>query len=114
VLYFQVFAVTKKMRYVIWAGIAFSVCIYLPHPILVCIFQIPRNGAPWASMATSDMPAKLSFFAPIHGIGSIVLDIYILIIPMVVLGRLHMSHKRKMGLIGVFTTALLYVVPHPP
>ena len=108
-LYFQLFSVYRTMRIMIWAGIIFCGLIYLPHPILVIIFNAPHGSATWADLATNGMPQKLAFYAPIHGIGSIVIDIYIFIIPLLMFRNLQISSRKRMQLIAIFLTGLLCV-----
>ncbi|KAI5857354.1 hypothetical protein GGS23DRAFT_345533 [Durotheca rogersii] len=110
VLYFQLFAVSKKMRWVIMAGIIFLGLLYLPHPILVGLYNAPRPGERWADLATNGMPQKISYYAPIHGVGSIVVDTYIFIIPLLVLSKLHISKQKRISLIAVFTIASLAII----
>ncbi len=111
-LYLQLFSIYRTMRYAIWAGIIFSGIIYFPHTILVIVFNAPHGGQQWADLATNGMPQKLGFYAPVHGIGSIVLDIYIFIIPLLMITKLQVTSKKRLQLIGVFITALLYAA-HP-
>ena len=99
------------MRIMIWAGIIFCGLIYLPHPILVIIFNAPHGGATWADLATNGMPQKLGFYAPIHGIGSIVIDIYIFIIPLLMFRNLQVSARKRIQLFAIFLTGLLCVSP---
>ncbi|KJZ69549.1 hypothetical protein HIM_11062 [Hirsutella minnesotensis 3608] len=109
-LYLQIFAVERKFRLAIWAGIVACCFIYLPHTILVAIFNAPHIGQRWADLATNGMPQKLVFYAPIHGIGAIIIDIYIFIIPLLVLRKLRVSSKKRLQLLVVFLTALFGVI----
>ncbi|KAI0965158.1 hypothetical protein F4678DRAFT_476821 [Xylaria arbuscula] len=110
IVYFEIFAVAKTTRYMIWVGIALCSIIYLPHFVLVALFNAPRIGQKWSGLATNGMPQKLEFYAPIHGIGSIVIDIWIFIIPIFVLSKLRVKKKKKVQLVGVFLIAFLAIV----
>ena len=95
----------------IWAGIIFCGLIYLPHIVLVIVFNAPHGGATWADLATNGMPQKLAFYAPIHGIGSIVIDIYIFVIPLLMFRNLQVSSRKRIQLFAIFLTGLLCVPP---
>ena len=107
VLYLQLFATGKKTRYAITGGIIFMALLYLTHPVLVAVYMTPLAGESWASLATDGRPQHISIYAPIHGIGSIVMDTYIFIIPLVVLRKLQVNQKKKLQLLGIFTVASL-------
>ncbi|KAI1821341.1 hypothetical protein F4861DRAFT_542038 [Xylaria intraflava] len=109
--YSQLFAVKKKMRIAIRIGLIVCAILYLPHAILVSIFRIPAKGQSWADLATNDTSSvKLLFYGPINGIGSILLDIYIFVLPLPVLCRLNASVKTRLKLLAVFVVALLGVL----
>ncbi|KAH6653324.1 hypothetical protein BKA67DRAFT_569192 [Truncatella angustata] len=110
VLYLQLFATGKKTRYAITAGIIFMGMLYLPHPILVAVYMTPHSDETWADLALDGRPQKISLYAPVHGVGSIVLDTYIFIIPILVLRKLHVDRKKKLQLLAVFTVALFGIV----
>ncbi|KAI0484180.1 hypothetical protein GGR56DRAFT_612710 [Xylariaceae sp. FL0804] len=82
VLYLQLFAVQKYLRYAIYAGIVFIFLVYFPHFILICVDEAPRVGQSWSLLATDGMPQYVIFNGPIHGFGSIILDVYIFILPL--------------------------------
>ncbi|TGJ78260.1 hypothetical protein E0Z10_g10498 [Xylaria hypoxylon] len=110
VYYFQLFAVDKKTRIAIRVGLVFCGLLYLPHPILVAIFNTPHKGERWADLATNGNPQKIAFYAPIHGVGSIILDIYIFALPLPILYHLHISPQKRLKLLAVFVVALLGVI----
>lgn len=93
-------------RHAITAGIILMGALYLPHPILCAVYMTPHSDESWADLATDGRPQKISFYAPVHGVGSIVLDTYIFVIPILVLRKLQVSRKKKLQLLSVFTVAL--------
>ncbi|KAI1145021.1 hypothetical protein F4825DRAFT_277859 [Nemania diffusa] len=109
-LYFQLFSVKRTTRWGIIGAMVFAGLIYLPHPIVVIIFTAPRAGQSWLTPSMNGMAAKLQYYAPIHGIGSIILDIWILILPLPALSKLQVSTKKKLQLFAVFVTGLLGVI----
>ncbi|KJZ75446.1 hypothetical protein HIM_05142 [Hirsutella minnesotensis 3608] len=109
-LYLQIFAVQRPVRYAIWGGVALCALVYLPHPIVVFIFSAPRVGHPWIDVVLSGSSTKLAFYAPLHGIGSIIIDIYIFVLPVVILSKLKLAKKKKLQIIAVFLTASLGII----
>ncbi|KAI0197820.1 hypothetical protein F4808DRAFT_286814 [Astrocystis sublimbata] len=110
VYYFQLFAVQRKMKIAIAAGILFCGLIYLPYPILVIIFNTPREGRTWADLATDPKSKRIAVYAPIHGVGSIIIDIYILALPLLIVYRLQASLRKRLNLLAVFAVALLGII----
>ncbi|KAI1330303.1 hypothetical protein F5Y16DRAFT_34350 [Xylariaceae sp. FL0255] len=108
-LYFQLFAVNRATRWGIIGAIVFAGLIYLPHPILVIVFTAPRPGQSWLAPSMDGMASKLDVYAPIHGLGSIILDIWILVLPLPALSKLNISTKKKLKLFAVFITGSLGV-----
>lgn len=106
-LYFQLFSIQQHVRRLIIAVIIFSGLIYLPHPILVVVFEAPHAGQTWTDLAIDGMPQRLEYYAPIHGIGSVIIDVAILVIPLPVIKNLKVSKKKKAQLSAVFLTGLL-------
>ncbi|KAI1874498.1 hypothetical protein JX265_004706 [Neoarthrinium moseri] len=112
-LYFQIFAVTTRTKVSIILACVFSGLIYLVHPIMVVVFEAPRIGQTWSEPALSGMAAKLTYYAPIHGIGSVILDIWILLIPIPAIIKLQVSAKKKVQLLVVFVTGFLLLLDKP-
>ncbi|KAI1127996.1 hypothetical protein F5Y10DRAFT_292354 [Nemania abortiva] len=109
-LYFQLFSVKRATRWGIIGAIVFAGLIYLPHPFFVIGFTAPRIGQSWLEPSMNGNANKLQYYAPIHGVGSIVLDIWILILPLPALSKLQVSFKRKLRLFAIFITGLLGVI----
>ncbi|ROV87982.1 hypothetical protein VPNG_10338 [Cytospora leucostoma] len=110
VLYFQLFAIDRRTRWAIIAAIVFAGLIYLPHPILVIILEAPHIGQSWVEPAVDGRTSKLEYYAPIYGIGSIILDIWILVLPLPVITKLKVSRKKKIQLFAVFVTGFMGII----
>lgn len=107
VLYFQVFSVERKMKLFIKAAIALSCLVYIPHPVLVIVFQTPRSGETWTDLATNGRPQKMTYYAPIHGVCEVFLNIWMLIIPLLAIRNLQITRRKKIQLAAVFLTAIM-------
>jgi hypothetical protein len=107
VLYLQVFSVERKMKMFIKAVILLSGIVYIPHPILVIIFQTPRAGESWTDLASNGRPQKMTYYAPIHGVCEVIINIWMLIIPLWVIRNLQINKRKKIQLAAVFLTGIM-------
>ena len=107
-LYLRLFTIDQKMRYSIWFGLTWNFLVYWTMAALATYFCVPRIGESWndietiAPRCTKDRPVGL-----IQGVFSVVLDLYIFILPIPIVLRLQMSLKRRLSILGIFGTALL-------
>lgn len=106
-LFHQIFEVQKAMRIAITAGIIFSALLYFINIPTSALLSAPHVGETWASVLTSGRPQKNLIWGVVQAALSILLDLYIFILPIPVILRLHLSTKKKIQLVAVFTTALM-------
>ncbi|KAG8156273.1 hypothetical protein KVR01_013852 [Diaporthe batatas] len=107
VLYLQMFSVERKMKLFIKLAIAFSALVYIPHLILVIVFQAPRAGESWSDPGTNGRTRKMTYYAPIHGVCEVILNIWMLIIPLLVIRNLQITRRKKIQLSTVFLTGIM-------
>jgi hypothetical protein len=112
-LYLRIFRPSLKANIMIWAGIAFVVLFNLACVIAFLLLFIPHPGGDkaWAlKSARNDM--VLLNVGTTQGIISAIQDLYILVIPVHMVAGLHLARRMKLGVIALFLTGLLYVLPH--
>ena len=69
----------------------------------------PTPGQSWfESTQTSRYFKSFNLTIPI-ATGSLVLDLYILALPIIVLSNLQVKRSKKLGVIAIFATGFLYV-----
>ncbi|KAI0896232.1 hypothetical protein F4806DRAFT_54309 [Annulohypoxylon nitens] len=112
-LYLEIFGTNRKTRYLIYAGLVCSGLLYITFIPMASLYNAPRAGESWnellAEMADlSKALVELQWSLAI-GAGSTLLDFYIFVLPLPILGRLHISRVKRIQLILVFGTALLGV-----
>jgi len=93
----------------IWAGIAFTVVIYVGTATATVILYVPRHGGVMGWMAPKPdavMEALLAVPAA-QGVIGIATDFYILCIPIHLVLGLHLPLGRKIGVICVFLSGFL-------
>lgn len=108
-LYKQLFAIGKRMRAAVDVGILVTFLVYLSNVPLAAVYAAPRVGHSWASLLES-LKANSRPFAlggTIQSAIGTVLDIYILVLPLHIVWHLQMPLRKRLQLVGVFSTALL-------
>ncbi|KAH8200668.1 hypothetical protein TruAng_005132 [Truncatella angustata] len=111
-MYRQLFQIRRPVRIAIWAGLAFSFAIYFPSIPLSAIYEAPRAGHSWEeylqSLSTRH-DSTLTYWGIVQGTCSVVLDLYIFVLPLPLLSQLHLARKKKIQLLVLFGTALFGV-----
>jgi hypothetical protein len=112
-MYFELFSVQRKLRNAILAGLISSAIIALASTVIACVFFLRRPGQTWLQMLESGQSHGFGSWAPVHGTLMLLLDIYILVLPLDILRKLNMTTNKKIQLAVVFATAMLCVGSHP-
>jgi len=75
------------------------------------VVKAPHIGQPWDIRigATCDQPATKKWLVT-SATMSLVLDIFILVLPIPVVLRLYLNAKRRIGVFVIFFTAVLLVI----
>jgi hypothetical protein len=110
-MYRDLFEIRTAMRIAIWCGLLFTFGIYFPSIPLSAIYEAPRVGHTWEELLLSlATPHKndhtLVYWGVAQGASSVLLDLYIFILPLPLLARLNLPLKSRIQLIAVFGTAL--------
>ncbi|KAI1850163.1 hypothetical protein JX266_004542 [Neoarthrinium moseri] len=109
-LYKQLFGIQKRMRIAANIGLLLTLLLYLPNIPLSAIYHAPRVGATWESMLTSSGGHNMTIFGIFQSSLSVLLDLYIFVLPLPIIIKLQISRGRRLQLIGVFTTALMGII----
>ena len=104
-LYIQLFRPMRWLRYSAYAGAIFTALFYTAIVVWTIAVTSPAPGQSWQS-AASKGAKTLPDTVWIASVG-LVLDIYILLLPIAGVSQLQMSRKRKVGVITVFSTGLM-------
>jgi hypothetical protein len=96
-LYLRIFRPNPLLNYAIWFGIVVDVCMYTVWTF-VFIFQ---------GVLSSRVGSHLSWAQAAFNVAS---DIYIFILPIYGVLTLHVSSKRRLGIMAVFSTGLAAIV----
>lgn len=94
----------------VWVGVVFGVAIYVPFIPSAAVFDAPKLGQTWEQeleYLASTGDKSLIYWGPIQGSCSVLLDLFIFIMPLPVLKKLQLPMERKLQLFALFATALL-------
>ncbi|KAH8742762.1 hypothetical protein F5883DRAFT_441856, partial [Diaporthe sp. PMI_573] len=84
-LYLQFFSVHRNTRIAIWIGlISVGVLYWAAFPI-EAPFMTPSKGQTWGELALSGKPDKMYYWGIVQGPLSVIIDIYIFVVPIPVL-----------------------------
>ena len=70
-------------------------------------YGTPRIGQPWAGVAVTETCANLTTFVLIQGVLSVVLDLYIFVLPIPIVLTLPVSPQQRLSILCIFGTAIL-------
>lgn len=109
ILYLELFSTVTWLFIASWVGLVATFFVYAMFTILVFVWATPKRGQTWLSHQTSpEMHKELSLSVPQSVVG-LVIDLYILIIPIIGVYGLRLSTKRKIGVMLIFFSGTLYV-----
>ncbi|MCJ1307096.1 hypothetical protein MMC25_000742 [Agyrium rufum] len=109
-LYLRIFSPSRNMRLLIYAGIFVNLCYYVATAAGMMAFCMPRNGESWFLALFSSHCRRARIMTWVQGIFNIVSDLFLLILPMPVVWKLHMPTRKKWGVGAIFATGLLACV----
>lgn len=105
-LYLRIFTVKKEVRYMVYGGIVWSIITYGPFFITTTWYCAPHKGEDWG-MAVLMRCSGFADWQIFVSVMAVILDLFILILPLPLLKRLQLSRNKKIGLMVVFSTASL-------
>lgn len=106
-LYYQVFSLDRWTKLAIYIGISITCVFYLALGVANLVLCIPKRNESWTSTSYVERCYRTEVMGDIQGVFGLVSDLYIFVLPLPVLYRLHMSVKKKIGVTAVFLTGLM-------
>ena len=109
-LYLRLFGIDEKTKYGTWFGLLWTSLIYwtgIPIQIYCSVPVIGRIGRGWNVETVDKYYEIVAIYSIVQGVLSVVLDLYIFLLPIPVILRLQMSQKKRLWVLGVFGTAIL-------
>ncbi|KAL4935585.1 hypothetical protein BDV06DRAFT_234187 [Aspergillus oleicola] len=104
VFYLRIFSISPRARAYIWSGIVVICIVYMALTICMLAWMVPHRGdGGWGSTANLRRMGNASRIIDFtQGVFSVVSDFYVLAIPTVIVYRLNMVTKRKLGVACIF------------
>lgn len=106
-LYRKLFSVKRYMRILINVGIVFAFATYMTVIPLGTYYCTPRKGQTWISPEIKC--GKALPYTIASGATNIIVDLYLLCLPIPIVWRLNLSRKRKAGVLSVFMVGIIGV-----
>ncbi|KAF2741690.1 hypothetical protein M011DRAFT_414010 [Sporormia fimetaria CBS 119925] len=110
-LYLHIFQVKKSMRYAVYAGAVWAAFTYFPNVVVAGYWCSAHVGEPWGlnvGLRCSGLHPSRVLIAT--ATMSIILDIYIFVLPIPVVLGLNLSRPMKFGIPLVFAAAFFAII----
>ena len=98
------------MRIAMWIGGIFISLFYGISLILQLIWTTPRKGQPWVSEVVSPGTIKADTNSIVIAVVGMVVDLYLMLIPLHAVMNLNLPKLRKIGVAMVFLTGILFEI----
>ena len=108
--YLRVFGVSTMIRYGVWFGLFWNFCLYWSGIPIQTVTSAPRIGQPWTIETINRKHKIATMYSIFQGVFAVALDLYIFLLPIPVILRSQMSFGRRCSILGIFGTAILWVL----
>ena len=106
-LYLEIFWPMRWLRVCVYVGTTFNIAFYGAITITQIALSVPRHRETWALHEVSPLEMKAEQVAVPLAAGGLVIDIYLLILPIVAVMQLQLPRSRRVGFLLVFSTGVL-------
>ena len=108
-MYLNLFRMKKWLKYGCYFGLFVNWGFYSAVVAASIYYNAPSPGQTWFEGSQNERYTKsFSMTMPI-ATGSLILDLYILVLPISVVWNLHVNLRRRIGVLAIFATGLMYV-----
>ena len=111
ILFLEIFNIKPLLRWLIYAGACVTTVFYVTTTIVLFALSTPPPGVSLAQKFAAFLePGRSGFLDTVLAVGyfNLFTDFYILLLPISGVIRLQLPKRRKIGVILVFMTGLLY------
>ena len=106
-LLFRLFGPTRWFRYMVYLGLAWVTVICLVSVIVASVLCAPRRDEHFEDLAVAKRCTHESTWAVVQGTSDVVVDFYIIYLPIPMLMKLNMGFQRKLGVMAIFLTGFV-------
>lgn len=107
-LYLQIFDCLLWLKCLVWIGIVVTGLFYFSGMIAVLAMCVPQHGESYLESLASPKCGGTKVLSLVIGAFNIISDLYLLIIPLPAIWSLQLPLRKKVGVVMVFMTGLLY------
>ncbi|KAF2962822.1 hypothetical protein GQX73_g10753 [Xylaria multiplex] len=108
--YLQIFSINRPIKIGSKIGLVMAFIAYFPTSLITVYFTAPHVGQTWDDVVTSTLPVKGVPVGITAAAASIIVDIYIFILPLPAISALKIPLSKKIQLVALFTTAFFGIV----
>ncbi|KAL8821067.1 MAG: hypothetical protein Q9223_000829 [Gallowayella weberi] len=101
-LLYRLFAPNKRFRYFVYIGLLWAILTFCTSLVVALALCVPRPREAFISLQ--------DIWAVVQGALNVLLDFYILYIPVPIIWKLQMGRNRKFGVIAIFMTGFVACV----
>ena len=106
-LYLSIFGLKKSFRYATYTAIVVTFCNYWTFIPLTAYYFAPSPGKAWSITSIGTKCPTAAPYGIATGVVGILLDLFIVILPIPVVLRLQMSRRKRIAVLAVFLTRIL-------
>lgn len=106
-LYYRIFTLKKLMRVMIICGLVFAFVVYFVVMVpVVGTLCAPHIGHKWNFLVLLSCRKTLTY-GVVLAVSNLILDLFILILPIPAIVQMQLPKNKKMGVLAIFMTGLL-------
>lgn len=106
-LYLRIFSCSSTTKFAIYLGIVVSFIFHIAIAIFVAVGYVPRPGSSWLVTLRTNSCKSVGVLYYVQGVFGVVSDLYIFILPIPILWKLHLPVRRKVGVCAIFLAGLM-------
>ena len=106
-LYRRIFGLKRALSYAVYGALAFTFCLYWVGIPIIAYYCAPDPGKEWSIISMGLKCKKSVPLGVVQGSLNIVLDLFIIILPVPVVLGLQMSLRKRIAVLAVFLTGIL-------
>lgn len=107
IMYLSIFGQWRWMRIAATVGGIFTAAFYAAMTACIFAFKTPSRHQTWEAHQFSRGEQLTAKFGPAQSAVGLAIDLYVLMLPIIGVSKLQMTLRRKIGVVVVFTTAIL-------
>jgi hypothetical protein len=105
-MYLDIFRPLQYQRLAIYVGLFVNWTFYTLILAVSLAFTSPAPGQSWLDTFTSDRQTHMQKWIMPIAAGNLILDVYILLLPIASVLRLQLTVRKKLAVLSVFATGL--------